>query len=251
MGKNPAEFTRFDREMIGYMPQQFVYYPDLTIWENLVFSSSIYGLWRHRKDKIEKVLNLVELYEHKDKLAKNISGGMLRRLSLAATLVHDPQLLFLDEPTAGIDPVLRQKFWEHFDALRQEDMTLFITTQYVSEAIYCDIVGIMRDGKLLVVDTPDNLRLRAMGGDVIRLKTNPYLQAHHREKLNGLPFVISIVQNPGEDELTLLVDEASTALPAIMDWCNDNQIIIDSIQEYTPPFDDVFVKLLEEFSTHE
>ena len=100
----------------------------------------------------------------KKKKVKNLSGGMQRRLSLAASILHDPQLLFLDEPTAGIDPVLRRKFWDYFQQLKDEGRTLFITTQYVGEAAYCDYVGVMADGRLVMVETPedcDGVRLAA------------------------------------------------------------------------------------------
>jgi len=108
---NPARFSQNDRARLGYMPQLFVLYPHLTVWGNLDFAASLYGMGLSRGKRLKAALTFVELYEHRSKLARNISGGMLRRLSLAATLVHDPELLFLDEPTAGIDPVLRHKFW--------------------------------------------------------------------------------------------------------------------------------------------
>src|SRR5512143_3902094 len=103
--RNPAKFSQRERARIGYMPQLFVLYPNLTVWENLNFAASLYGMSLFRGKRLQRALTFVELDEHRSKLARNISGGMLRRLSLAATLVHDPELLFLDEPTAGIDPV--------------------------------------------------------------------------------------------------------------------------------------------------
>src|SRR5512140_3952477 len=114
---------------------------------------------------------------------------MQRRLSLAATLVHDPELIFLDEPTAGIDPVLRQKFWQHFRKLKQEGRTLFITTQYVNEATYCDLIGVMQDGRLIAVDTPVGLRHRAYGGDMVDLVTTDRLDYLQEEYLRRLPYV--------------------------------------------------------------
>ena len=115
---SPAKFSQADRARLGYMPQLFVLYPNLTVWENLNFAASLYGMSLFRGKRLTEALAFVELEEHRSKLARNISGGMLRRLSLAATLVHDPELLFLDEPTAGIDPVLRHKFWDHFRELK-------------------------------------------------------------------------------------------------------------------------------------
>jgi ABC-2 type transport system ATP-binding protein len=157
LDRNPAKFSQGERARLGYMPQLFVLYPNLTVWENINFAASLYGMSLFRGKRLKEALTFVELYEHRSKLARNISGGMLRRLSLAATLVHDPQLLFLDEPTAGIDPVLRRKFWDHFRELKDQGRTIFITTQYVSEADNCDLVGVQNNGKLILVDTPQGI----------------------------------------------------------------------------------------------
>src|SRR5512135_2718461 len=171
LDRSPAEFSQGERARLGYMPQLFVLYPTLTVWENLSFAASLYGMGLFRGKRLKAALTFVELYEHRSKLARNISGGMLRRLSLAATLVHDPELLFLDEPTAGIDPVLRHKFWEHFRELKSQGRTIFITTQYVSEADNCDLVGVQNQGKLLLVDTPQGIRHYAYGGDMVDFRT--------------------------------------------------------------------------------
>lgn len=121
---SPAKLSQSERVHLGYMPQLFVLYPNLTVWENINFAASLYGMSLFRGKSLKAALTFVELYEHRSKLARNISGGMLRRLSLASTLVHDPQLLFLDEPTAGIDPVLRRKFWDHFRELKNQGRTI-------------------------------------------------------------------------------------------------------------------------------
>ncbi len=168
---DPAKFSQGERARLGYMPQLFVLYPNLTVWENLNFAASLYGMGLFRGRRLKDALKFVELDEHRSKLTRNISGGMLRRLSLASTLVHDPQLLFLDEPTAGIDPVLRRKFWDHFRELKNQGRTIFITTQYVSEADNCDLVGVQYNGKLLLVDTPRGLRHHAYGGDMLDFRT--------------------------------------------------------------------------------
>jgi len=128
-GREPYKFRRRDRERLGYMPQQFVLFPELSVLENMGFSASIYGmgLWGRSK-RIRRTLELVELWDARSRPAGLLSGGMQRRLELAATLVHNPEVIFLDEPTAGIDPVLRAKFWDHFRALRDEGRTLIVTT---------------------------------------------------------------------------------------------------------------------------
>ena len=248
LGRAPDHFTTADRQRIGYMPQLFVMYPDLTIWENLNFAASLYGMPLRRHNRLHDLLDLVELTGHEGKLARNISGGMRQRLSLAAALVHDPELIFLDEPTAGIDPVLRNKFWDHFEHLKAEGHTLFVTTQYVGEAAYCDYVGVMSNGRLLMVETPDELRRRALGGDVINVKTDQRLNYQLFNELRDQPFVRNrSVRRHAEDDLALqvVVEDTGTALPAIFTWLGERGFEVESAGEFNPPFDDVFVMLLE------
>src|ERR1051325_5690723 len=187
MGQRPDHFSRQDRERLGYLPQLFVLYPELTVWENMNFAASLYGVRFWRTGLLNQLLDLVELREDKHKLVRDISGGMQRRLSLAATLIHDPDLVFLDEPTAGIDPILRKKFWDYFKQLQSKGHTLFITTQYVGEAAYCDFVGVMSEGKLLSVNTPEGLRREAYGGDIIKLGSTDRLDYNFREEVRNLP----------------------------------------------------------------
>ena len=252
LGRSPERFTTADRQRIGYMPQLFVMYPDLTIWENLNFAASLYGMPLRRHQRLHELLDLVELTGHEHKLARNISGGMRQRLSLAAALVHDPELIFLDEPTAGIDPVLRNKFWEHFEHLKAEGHTLFVTTQYVGEAAFCDYVGVMSDGRLLMVETPEELRRRALGGDVVTVKPNHILDYQQMSDLRSQPFVRNRKVSLNRDlSLQIVVEDTATALPAIFSWLDDQGLTVETAEEYNPPFDDVFVMLLEQEAARE
>jgi ABC-2 type transport system ATP-binding protein len=246
LGRHPKDFTQGTRARIGYMPQLFVLYPNLTVWENINFAASLYGMGFGRNKRLQEVLDFVELTPHRQKLARDISGGMQRRLSLASTLLHNPELLFLDEPTAGIDPILRQKFWDHFRWLQRNDTTLFITTQYVNEASYCDLVGVMSEGRLVVVDTPDGLRQRVFGGEVVDLRASESLSYRFEQMLDDLPFVRGPVTRTGPNSVRIVVDDTGTAIPDLMEWSRQNNLAVESIEEYLPPIDDVFVELVRE-----
>jgi ABC-2 type transport system ATP-binding protein len=244
LGTDPRNFTQRERARIGYMPQDFVLYDQLSVWDNLRFAASIYGVDWRQKNRLQQLLDLVELAEHKRKAARNISGGMRRRLSLASTLAHNPDLFFLDEPTTGVDPVLREKFWGHFRALRDEGRTLFITTQYVSEADYCDTVALLVAGRLIAVNTPQALRHQAFGGEVIDLQADVALDDQIRARMGKLPCVRRVEYlNP--NGLRITVEKASTAVPDLIEWTRVHGVAIDSVQQYLPPFDEVFVALVK------
>src|SRR4030095_6736512 len=234
LGKNPVDFSKSDRRKIGYLIQQFVLYPDLTVWENLNFAASIYWVCLCRGRRLKQLLDFVELAGDKSKLARDLSGGMKRRLSLAATLVHNPELLFLDEPTAGIDPILRRKFWDYFKELQAEGHTLFTTTQYVGEAAYCDLVGVMYGGRLLMIETPDGLRRKAYGGDVIGIRTNEELRSEHRQQLESLPFVRGKVKIIGDQEVEVTVEDANTAVTALLEWTQAQKLTVEMMEEKSP-----------------
>ncbi len=250
LARSPAKFSQGERALIGYMPQLFVLYPNLTVWENLNFAASLYGMSVFRGKRLKEALTFVELYEHRSKLARNISGGMLRRLSLAATLVHDPELLFLDEPTAGIDPVLRHKFWDHFRELKRQGRTIFITTQYVSEADNCDLVGVQNNGKLLLVDTPQGIRHHAYGGDMVDFHTTQPFDFQAEAALRSLPFVRAKTRRTSSNSMRIIVDQASTATPELMGWAQQQNIQVQAVEEYLPSFEDVFVELVRPELSH-
>ncbi len=247
LGETPSRFRAKTRGKIGYMPQQFVLYPMLSASENFNFSAALYGLgFFRRTHRRHQLLKFVELYDQRHRITSKLSGGMQRRLQLACALAHDPELIFADEPTAGIDPVLRSKFWDHFRALRDAGKTLFITTQYVAEAENCDLVGIMRAGRLLYIDTPQDLRRKAFGGDLIRLVVAPDKAKEAANLLNGRPEVKdarSAFAQPGL--LLVSTDNAAKALPDLVAVLRDHGIEVIESEQYTSPFDEVFLELVK------
>jgi ABC-2 type transport system ATP-binding protein len=245
LGKDPADFTSSDREQIGYLLQQFVMYPDLSVWENLNFAASYYGVTIFRRKRLNKLLDFVELSEHKNKISRVLSGGMNRRLSLAATLVHNPKLLFLDEPTAGIDPILRVKFWDYFRELQAQGHTLVVTTQYVGEAEYCDLVGIMSAGKLLYVDSPEELRKKAYGGEIVHIAANERIEYINRVHIEKLPFVKGDVSVINDYEIEVVVEDADSAIPELIELSRQDGLTVKTVEKRNPLFDDVFVRLIE------
>ncbi len=245
-GERPEDFSTEARGRIGYLPQHSVLYPNLTVWENLNFVASIYGMPWRRSRRLEEVLNFVELGDARRKRLSQLSGGIQRRLGLAAALVHGPELLFLDEPTAGIDPVLRRHIWDHLTELRDEGRTLFVTTQYVGEAAYCDLVGVLVEGRLAAIDTPEGLRRAAYGGELVDLRTVEPLSP---AALAGLRRFGAPDADPpstlDDHTVRIVVEDAGSAIPELLTWCRDEQIDIETAEPFTAPFDDVFVLLVE------
>jgi ABC-2 type transport system ATP-binding protein len=243
MGVSPRHPSRQVQERFGYMPQLFVLYPNLTVRENLNFAASIYGMGpRLRGKRIKEMLDFVELWDARNRVAENVSGGMQRRIELAASLLHDPPLLFVDEPTAGIDPILRGKFWDEFRRLRDQGRTIFVTTQYVGESEYCDRVGVIRKGRIIAIDTPVGLRRTAMGGDVVDITSND-LTAAAVYNLSSLPAVRE-VRPRSRNEVRVYVEDAASTTPQLMEAMSANNCTISSISEYKPSFDEVFIELM-------
>lgn len=242
--RNPANFTREDREAIGYLPQHFLLYPEMTVKENLQFVASTYGMgWRSRGARIPELLEMVRLTDAQDRQASDISGGMQRRLALASALIHDPQFLVLDEPTAGIDPVLRSSIWDVFRSLRQEGRTLVVTTQYVTEAEYCDRVVLINEGVVVALGTPSELRRAAFGGELVRL-SSPELDRRMMNDLAALPFVRQ-ADRRGENDVVLVVEDAGESIAEITNRMRDAGYPISTIEEYRVSFDQVFVELVK------
>ena len=191
-----------------------------------------------RKDRIEQVLRLVDLQDRADDIVKKYSGGMRRRLELARGLLHNPRVLFLDEPTLGLDPQTREHIWEYIENLvKTEKVTVIITTHYMDEADQlCNRVAIIDHGRVVALDSPAALKSK-IGGEIIRLRTRkPKL-----ESLKDLDYVLSMDQSGST--LSLTVEKASTHLQEVLGLVGD----VDSVEVRTPTLNDVFLK----FTGHE
>ena len=251
LGDHPAAFSPEARRRVGFMPQSFVLYEELSVLQNLNLVAGLYGLrFGERRRRVREALEFVELWDDRRKAARDISGGMQRRLQLAAAVAHEPDLLFVDEPTANLDPILRRKFWEEFRQLREGGRTIFVTTQYVSEAELCDRVGLLVDGTLVAVGTPAELRRRAFGGEIIELSLGgePSSLAERLATLKNLGRVEQVRRDAGGEEVVslvrLLVQDADVALPKAMEILNGADV--RSLDISKPSFDEVFFGLVKQ-----
>ena len=185
LGYDVVRQTEKVRQNIGYMSQKFSLYHDLTVRENLAFYANVYGVSEHERQ--QEVLEQVDLVGKQDVMVSQLSTGWRQRLALATAIVHRPRLLFLDEPTAGVDPQSRRSFWNLIYRLVDEGITVFVTTHYMDEAEYCGRVGIMLAGKLLGMDTPSNLHEHSLPGPVWEIIAEPILLALNAvEKCPGI-----------------------------------------------------------------
>jgi ABC-2 type transport system ATP-binding protein len=223
------------------MPQLFTLYPDLTARENVDFVASLFGmLFFRRHRRVREVLELVELWAARGRRASNLSGGMQRRLELACALVHDPALLFLDEPTTGIDPILREKIWAELQRLRDDGRTLLVTTQYLGEAELCDNVALVANGRLVAHATPEALRREAMGGDMVDIET---VRAFDGAALGDLPNVTHVFQD-GPRNIRVVVEDAGSATADVVAAIGAQGGEVESAREHRPTFDEIFSELV-------
>lgn len=244
LGESPQQFSEDVRRKIGYMPQASVLYPHLTVWENLNFSASLYGVGPFRRRRLRGVLELLGLEDVTKEFAGNLSEDFQRRLSLAASSVHQPELLILDEPTSVLGPSSAEIFWGYFRHLRAEGRTLFVTTQNVAEAACCDRIGVLADGRLMMVDSPDGLRRRAFGGDMVDIVTDTFDISLHLQPLMDLPFVKTKPRLLPDGRIRLIVDDAAKAIDSLTGWCSERNISIQALEHFVPGFEAAYTQLL-------
>jgi ABC-2 type transport system ATP-binding protein len=241
LGEDPRHFHRRTRERIGYMPQAFVLYPDLTAKENVNFVAATFGLlWRKRGRRVREVMELVGLWEKRDRRASDLSGGEQRRLELCCALAHEPALLVLDEPTAGVDPMLRQQIWTELERLRAAGVTLIVTTQYVTEAEYCDSVCLISRGQVVASASPAEVRRLALGGEVVEVVTRGPFDAR---RLTGIEGVVEIRQS-SPVQMVVVADDVARATPRVIDAIAAGGGDVETTREFRPSFDEVFTSLV-------
>jgi ABC-2 type transport system ATP-binding protein len=224
------------RARCGYMSQKFALYDDLTVWENLTFYGGVYGI--RDKSRIEETLSKVGLMEHRQELARGLSAGWRQRLALAIALVHEPKLLFLDEPTSGVDPSARRSFWDLIYALAAKGVSVFVTTHYMDEAEYCGRVGMMRDGKLLALDTPAELKMQFVPGDVWEVYAEPLGVA-----LNACETCAGVLRVGLAGDHIRMITKRGMKKGSLMFALKKARMMVERIEHGEPTLEDVFLSL--------
>jgi drug efflux transport system ATP-binding protein len=231
------------KDRIGYMPQHFSLYGDLTVAENMKFSADLYGVqgepFIERKKELLK-FSALDLFE--DRLARNLSGGMQKKLALACNLFHTPDILLLDEPTTGVDPVSRLELWQLLRQLNDKGVTILLTTPYMDEAARCHMVGFIFEGRILVYDTPPSI-IASLRDGIAELMA-PHAGAIRA--LRGLPGVKSV--HPFGEMLHVVFDTDVADIAAIQKRLIDEQVVFQSLKQIQPSFEDAFLALAQEHS---
>jgi ABC-2 type transport system ATP-binding protein len=230
------------KENIGYMSQRFSLYEDLTVEENIDFYSGIYKIPAERKRaRKEWVISMAGLAEHRRSRTADLSGGWKQRLALGCAVLHEPPIIFLDEPTSGVDPISRRNFWDLIYHLAGEGVTVFVTTHYMDEAEYCDRLGLIYRGELIALGTPDELKTRQMKEEIVEVF------CERPQDAMGLIEVVPGVRHAAlfGRGLHIVVDQASVAIPAIAEKLAATGFRTSPPEKIVASLEDVFVSLIE------
>ncbi len=250
VGRDVVHEAELIKRQSGYLSQQFALYDDLTVMENLEFYSGVYEVPRSvERQRLEEVLRMAGLENHAGAFTRDLSGGWRQRLALGCALLHRPRLLFLDEPTSGVDPVARREFWNLIYQLAHGGTTIFVTTHYMDEAEHCGRVGFMRYGTLLAFDTPRALKAKYLHGAAWSIDANPLLEAV--DQLSTLQGVAQarlhgdraqVIVAPRDDG-TGTAEWSPQALADNLRACN---IAVNGVEPAEPTLEDVFTLLAHE-----
>jgi len=230
------------REQVGYMAQRFSLYGDLSVRENIEFYADIFGVrGADREERIKRLLRFARLEEFEKRDAGVLSGGMKKKLGLACALIHQPKVLFLDEPTNGVDPISRREFWDILSDLHIRGVTIFISTAYMDEAERCSRVGLMYRGEIIRQGTPDSLR-QLVKGDLLAIVTNDLQIAEATvAKMDGI-----VEMQVYGDRLHVFVDDAATRLPQIQAALIAAGARVDQIRPAMPHLQEAFISLISQ-----
>ncbi len=229
------------KEKIGYMSQRFALYGDLTVMENINFYADLYDVpKRERPSRIDRLLAFSNLTPFRTRLAQNLSGGMKQKLGLACALVHTPQVLFLDEPTNGVDPVSRRDFWRILYDLLKEGVTIFISTAYLDEAERCHRLGLMHQGNLLSVGTPNAIKA-LMKGELWEVRCPQRMKA--REMLQNLPGIRSA--GIFGDRIHAVLEDGDKTRREMQNMLQKSGFEIESMRRIAPSLEDVFIATIQ------
>jgi ABC-2 type transport system ATP-binding protein len=226
------------RRRIGYLSQKFSLYGDLTVDENIEFFAEIHGLHDYHARRNE-LLEFTRLTPFRTRLADKLSGGMKQKLALACTLVHTPDLILLDEPTTGVDPVSRRDFWKVLSSLLKSGITILMTTPYLDEAERCTRVALMNEGKILMADTPQKLK-KVMKGQIVEIVCSDIRKSFSLLKQDPN---VQEVQAFG-DRLNIMVGNADRDMPGILDLLKNQHIEVQDWRTIPPSLENVFISLL-------
>lgn len=244
LGEEPRRFTAETRQRIGYLPQDCVLYPTLSIRENLSFAAAMHGLsGRMRRDRVDQMLEVVGLADAAERRIADASGGMKRRAGVAAAFVHRPDLVFLDEPTAGLDPILRHSLWEEFQRLRESGTTIVVTTQYVGEVETCDGLVLLADGSIVATGTPEGLRRDAYGGELLNVRFDRPIGRTEVETIAARIDAASF-RGTGLGEVEFVVGDAGTATAELNRAVQHSGFELVEVERRVPPLDEAFVRIV-------
>jgi ABC-2 type transport system ATP-binding protein len=228
------------KKRIGYMSQRFSLYEDLTVGQNIDFFTGIYGVSKEkRKARKDWVLEMAGLEEKRDALTRSLAGGFKQRLALGCAILHEPPILFLDEPTSGVDPLSRRNFWSLIYSMSRSGVTVFVTTHYMDEAEYCDRLALIYRGKIVAEGRPTDLKERSMGRDVLEIDVDRALDALELLASAGIETAIFGTL------LHATVDRAQEAGPRIEAILKSAGFTVRAIEKIAPSLEDVFVNLIE------
>jgi ABC-2 type transport system ATP-binding protein len=241
LGFDVADQSEQVKRNIGYMSQKFSLYNDLTVYENLWFYANLYGIQKERiKERIEELIEMAGLGGHEKQLTHNLSGAWRQRLALACAIVHEPPMLFLDEPTAGVDPVSRREFWEMIYTMAGQGVSVLATTHYMDEAEFCNVIGMMYRSRLIALNDPDTLKNNMQG----YLFEVDCISPGSAELILKSMAEVKDVAAHGVLLHVLLSIESDKEL--ILKVLTENQIQVTRIEKVLPSLEDVFVSLVDQ-----